>query len=371
MRFKKLWKKKQAPSPVTPPVTSASSTGGAKKPKKFWAKNRIFKKNVFSSLDLSPLSSFSRFTQAKAKRLLTFAGKHKVFLFCLFLSLMISDLFLIKTSRFLLPEKVSAPPTRPASSMFFPDKLSLNHYKAIWENNIFHLGPIPDRLKEEPPESFDPVPTSLPFKLRGTIVHADPKKSVATILAGVGKTAQALKQGEDIAENQARIVKIQRGKVIFLNQDNNRLEYILLPKEKNPINIAYQTDKPKSDSSSLVKRFGNSFQVKRSDINDYLEKLPEILRQARVVPHRSSSGEVEGWRFASINKDSIWEKHLGFKKGDIIKQVDGEIVTSPEQALELFERLREDSSGFKILIEQDGKEMEYEYSVRENVPILM
>ena len=367
MRFKRLWKKKHSPLSASPEKSHSTKSNFWPLPKR----NTLFKKwKRVSFPQVAVLSPLSVSASAKGKRLFAFAGRHKAFLFCLFLSLMISDLLLIKSTGFLLPEKDLAF-SRPFSARPLIAKPSLNRYEAIWENNIFHTGPIPDILKEEEPESLDPLPTSLPFKLRGTIVHANPKRSVATILAGIGKPAKALKQGEDIVQDQAKIVEIQRAKVIFRNQSNNRLEYILIPKEENPLNIAYEKPAPLSDKTSLIERVGNNFQVKRSDINTYLQKLPELLRQARVVPHRSSTGEIEGWRFASINKDSVWEKHLGFKKGDIIKQVDGETVKNPEQAMDLFERLRQDSSGFKILIEKDGKEMEYEYSVRENVPILM
>ena len=118
--------------------------------------------------------------------------------------------------------------------------------------------------------------------------------------------------------------------------------------------------------SSLIKRSGNSFEVKRSDLNDYLGRLPEILNQARVVPHLQN-GELKGFRFASIDKGSVFED-LGFEKGDVIKEVAGELVTTPEQALELFERLK-GGSGFKMLVEKDGKDVEWEYNVNENAPI--
>ena len=84
------------------------------------------------------------------------------------------------------------------------------------------------------------------------------------------------------------------------------------------------------------------------------------------MPH-TQAGELKGFRFASVNKGSVFE-NLGFEKGDIIKEVDGEVVTTPEQALELFERLK-GGSGFKMLVEKDGKEVEYGYGVDENAPI--
>ena len=211
--------------------------------------------------------------------------------------------------------------------------------------------------------SADPVLSSLPFKLKGTIVHVNPHRSVATIKAGSNNKTSSYQQGDTI-EKQAEIKEIQRAKVIFFNQNNNRLEYIVIPEEQKSLSISYAKNKPKTLKNSLVKRTGsNRFQVKRSDINEYLQKLPEILKQARVVPHR------EGYRFSAIDKGSVFEE-LGFEKGDIIKEVDGEPMAppNPEKALELFDSLK-GSSEIKMLVQRKGKDIYYKYIVKENAPI--
>lgn len=309
---------------------------------------------------------FLSFFQKYAHRFVFFIKKNKKILLCLLAAFLISDLLLIRSYHFLLADKDLSPLRPPRSSY---QSLSSESYKSIWENNIFHTGPIPIQLEETPVLS-DPVLSSLPFKLKGTIIHANPRRSVATISSGSDSKTLSYQQG-DVIEQQAEIREILRAKVLFFNQNNNRLEYIIIPEEKQPLKISYKRDRPKTlkKSSSLVKRTGgNQFQVKRSDINDYLQRLPEILKQARVVPqHSEKSGEIEGFRFASIDKGSVFEE-LGFEKGDVIKEVDGEAVTTPEKALELFDRLK-GGSGFKMLVQKDGQDVYYEYSVRENAPI--
>ena len=293
--------------------------------------------------------------------------KNGPFLFCLFMALLFSDLLLIKSHSLLLPSP-ELPPLRAVRPVPYAG-LSLESYKNIWESNIFHTGPIPLRLEETTKISTEPVLSSLPFKLRGTIIHANPHRSVASITAGSNPSALSYQTG-DIIEKQAQVREIQRAKVFFLNQNNNQIEYIEIPKDQKALNIFWPEDKlPKKQESRLIEREGNHFRVKRSDINEYLQKLPEILKQARVVPHHSPEGQIKGFRFASIKKGSVFETELGFKKGDIIKEVDGEAVTTPEKALELFDRLK-GSGGFKILVEKDGKDMYYEYNVNEDSSIL-
>ena len=218
------------------------------------------------------------------------------------------------------------------------------------------------QLKEEI-VSLDPVLSSLPFQLKGTIIHANPNRSVATIKAGSDHKIKSYTRGENIAE-QAEIKEIQRKKVIFLNLNNNRLEYIIIPEEKEPFKLSYLQDKlPLPQTSSTVRKKGlSNFEINRSDINEYLHNLPEILQQARVVPH------PDGFEFTHIDKTSIFNE-LGFKKGDVIKEVDGEIVRTPEQALELFDRLKGEDR-VEILVQKDGKDIRYNYTIRNNAPTI-
>ena len=296
-----------------------------------------------------------------------FINKNGKLLISLFIAFAISDLLLIGSYDFLIPEKELAP-----LNVKYPDRrdfFSSDHYKIVWENNIFHTGPIPSELKTDPKDT-EPVLSSLPFTLKGTIIHANPSRSVATVKAGSNDKTFSYQIG-NVIENQAEVKKIERAKLVFFNQNNSRLEYIIIPEKRAKLNISYQTDKKKSvvsQGSSLVKRVGNTFKVKRSDVKDHLNRLPEILSQARVVPHYES-GQFQGYRFASINKGSIFED-LGFEKGTIIKKVDGEeLQEDPEMILDLYERLKGEG-GLKIsVVKKDGKEVEWEYMVSENAPM--
>lgn len=295
--------------------------------------------------------------------------KYRLFFVSFLVAFLISDLLLIKAYHFLIPDK-NLPPLSSVS--YLEDKAFSGNYQELWKTNIFHTGPIPSQLKTKTVE-LDPVLSSLPFNLKGTIIHANPKRSVATIQAGSLDKTFSYREG-DLIENQAEIRSIERAKVVFFNQNNNLLEYILIPEETNQLDLSYYKQEEKSpiksteSKNSLMRKMGeNNYQVDRSVLNEHLMKLPEILNQARMVPHREA-GEIVGFRFASIDKDSVFEK-LGFQKGDIIKGVDGESVTNPEQALELFERLKGES-GFKMLVEKEGQEIELEYNVKEDAPIM-
>ena len=339
--------------------------------------------SVFSSKYLSRKGLFSkRFSPKSFQKTLAafgkagqflklFLKKRRVFLLSLLLAFFLSDLLLLESYKFLLPEKTLPPAPLPPPSD--SRKMGRNFYQSLWAANIFHTGPLPGALarEEEKPVSSDPVKSSLPFELRGLIIHANPARSVASIQDKKGHTS-SYSEGDSIERNGAALAKItdiERDRVIFLNlRENSRREYILMPSE-NSLSIAYEEpakNQPPPLGASLVKREGNRMTVNRSDVEEYLKRFSEIVREAGVVPHLVD-GQVEGYRITYIKKGSVFED-LGFRRGDILKKVDGETVTSPQQGFDLFQKLR-DSGSFKIIAERNGKEMEYEYLVNENAPI--
>lgn len=287
--------------------------------------------------------------------------KYKPFFLVAIVSFLLADLLVLKSQSFFLPSKER--PVQRIKSTLKTKKLV--QYKTIWEDNIFHPGPIPEQLFEET-RSEDPVKTNLPFVLKGTIVHVNPYRSIATVKGRKGES-RSYQVGDPI-EEQAEIRRIERGKIIFFNRQNGLLEFLEMPKTKQPFIASVPLQKkavPKKDS--LVRRVDGNFQVKRSDLNNYLKKLPEILRQARMVPN-SKVGEdgqmyIDGFRFASIKKGSVYED-LGFKVGDVITEVEGERVDSPDKALELYNKF-ETSSRVQMLV--NGKPRVY--TVDENAPI--
>lgn len=334
--------------------------------KKISSQKKSFSKKSFSIKSKNQIFYFLQNHQDSLNKIVHFAQKRRVPLIILFVAFLASDLLIISYYKYILPEKEIAPLQKTS----FISKDYSKNYSTIWETNIFHEGAIPVKLSSEDKSFKDPVRTKLKMKLKGTIVHLNPRLSIASIEGKDGEV-RSYKKG-DVIDRQAKVTQVERGKVIFFNQNNNRLEFTTLPKD-DKINISYKKPKKpakQKSASSVVERKGNNFQVKRSDINSHLDNLPDVLSQALVIPHRVNKGGkmvIEGYAFSEINEGSIYED-LGFQVGDIIKTVNGEPVTSPQRALDLFEQLKT-SSGIKILVERDGKEVEYEYGVQEDAPI--
>lgn len=208
----------------------------------------------------------------------------------------------------------------------------------------------------------DPVLTQLPIKLEGTLVHANPRKSIATIVIQ-SKNASRSYMVDDDMDGMGRVVRVERRKVIFRNSSNQRLEYVEIPKE-SAVAFGAKNPSPQAGGSPIQQNGEYNFTVSRQEVEKQLSNLGAVLNQARMVPNivPGTGGRVQGFRFVSIQPDSIFSK-LGFKPMDVITSVQGEPVNSPTKAMELYNALRTENN-IKITINRNGREETIEYNVK-------
>ncbi len=292
--------------------------------------------------------------------------KYLPYLLFVFLGYTIADLTILNYRDLMLPS--GAPPPRPPR--IEPDmSVSRGAYNSVISRNIFSSdGAIPDALLPagqkpgEGQQENDPVPSSLPLALKGTIVHSNPAKSIATIEVRSKNQSFPFMVGRDI-EGLATLTKVERNKAIFRNSNNGRLEFIEM--KINGSKISFSTSKgPLSGESrgDVAQVAPNKFEVKRSDLLKYTNDMSSILQQAAMIPVRGPNGEIEGFKFVSIQPGSVYTQ-LGFQNGDMIKAVNGEKIDSPAKAMELYNALK-NSSTIKITKSRDGRDEEVDYTVK-------
>ena len=169
-------------------------------------------------------------------------------------------------------------------------------YDIITGRNIFNAkGFIPPPLSGGNNQNEDigqPVPSKLPLKLIGTIVHTNPSRSVATIQVQGAKINPYL-PGDDM-ESIAQLIKVERFIAILRNNQNGRSEYIEI--KDDGLNLSVQnTMSPKTPAKQGPQRQGNNFSLKRSDVNRYIQNLPALLQQARAIPSIDSQHWSDQW----------------------------------------------------------------------------
>lgn len=278
----------------------------------------------------------------------------------LFVSYAAADLSILVLRPLFLPEEI---PNVAKRKKIKESYKSHSYYASILKRNIFNAkGAIPPSLSSKEniePDSTSVVASKLPLRLLGTIVHINEKRSVVTLQLKNERKTESAQIGERI-KDIIEVLKIERRKVFFRNLKNGRTEYLEIPDNLDVRVIKSRFAKSKQATDSNKDTF--SFSMSRSVIQSYMDKLPELLRQAQVVAVRNKDGEVNGFKFAWIKKGSVFDKQLRFKKGDIIKDVNGEVVESASQGLRLYNALK-DSDRVVIGVMRNGKRRIFDYKV--------
>lgn len=283
-----------------------------------------------------------------------------IYILALLTGYLLADLGILYVRPSMLPTQ---PPPVKQTRMAQQTFTSEDAYRRIQDRNIFNAdGKIPPAFSSEGGEGLPemaPVLSQLPLKLEGTLVHANPAKSVASIASKTRNEVHAYMVDTEI-EGMARVTKIERRKVIFRNLNNNRLEYIEIPKDSA---VTFGVKEPATGGDEVKKQGEFDFTMRRADINKYTADLGSILQQARMVPNivPGTGGRVEGFRFVAIQPGSIYEK-LGFKPMDVIKKVNGEDVNSPTKAMELYNALKSEGR-ITLSVERNGREEVFTYNV--------
>jgi general secretion pathway protein C len=242
------------------------------------------------------------------------------------------------------------------------------NYGDIIKRNPFNSdGLIPKPLSElageGPTEDGPAIPSNLPLRLVGTIVHANPNKSVATIELKNKSKVMTFVQNDEIEGVGAKITSVERLKVIFRNLQTNGLEYIEI---KEAFAISFGAKSPSVSASSgkeeIIQGADNKFTLSRSLVSKHLNNLTELVQQARAVPNIDpATGAINGFRLLDIAPGSIFEQ-LGIRRHDVIKSVNKTIVDSPAKAMELLNKLK-NADNINLVLERNGRDEDFSYGV--------
>lgn len=274
-------------------------------------------------------------------------------------SLMAADLVILHLRPYMLPSE--SPPARPQRIQ--PSTIGATNYNDVLAKNVFsRTGEIPPALGQSgtgAPVDADPVLSKLPLTLIGTIVHVNEARSIATVQIGSQNTILPVSAGDPM-EGMGTVVRVERGRLVFRNSNNNQLEYIELPKEEGGLKIGRSTPSaPSSSSQGEVSQVrDNEFKVDKNFVQNALGNLNNLLLDARTVP---VNGGADGFRFESIRPGSIFET-LGFKPGDVLKAVNGEVIDSPTKGFQSFQQLK-NSNRIQLRVERNGRIEEFVYNI--------
>jgi general secretion pathway protein C len=252
---------------------------------------------------------------------------------------------------------------QPKSSITSP---RYSDYMVITRRNLFQTADLKKQEEmakslEQKPSEIKPV-VPLKLKLVGTIVGTIARPWA--IITDLNTQKQDIyREGETVTE--AVVVKISRNKVV-LNHGGH--EEVLLAFESEPSpsaphagNVPAAPKQPdqagsRFDVGSLGRKVSQyRWELDRSEVTRAVDNASQLLTQVRIVPHftKNQLDKPDGFQIANVKEGGFFEK-MGVMQGDIIKEVNGEPVDSPEKAFSAYQKFKNESN-VKIVIERQNQ----------------
>jgi len=104
------------------------------------------------------------------------------------------------------------------------------------------------------------------------------------------------------------------------------------------------------------------YTLDRGMLNEQLQDLAKLGREARVIPnYDKDTGSYKGFKLIGVRPNSLY-RAIGIRSGDVIMQINGEELSSPGKALELFTKLQT-SSSISLDVMRRGKQQTMSYKI--------
>jgi general secretion pathway protein C len=179
-------------------------------------------------------------------------------------------------------------------------------------------------------------------------------------LGGATDTASYRLQQE--LPDGALVSVIERNRVELRYPDGRRQVLEITP---DGISTSVAQSVPRGESGStdqLVEDLGeNQFQIPSSVAENARANLGDLLKQAQAVPYLEGN-QTTGFQILMIQPGSLIAQ-LGLQKGDILREINGVALNSPEKALQVFGQVRQ-ATQISIGLERRGKAMTFAYEIR-------
>lgn len=248
-----------------------------------------------------------------------------------------------------------APPAVPGSPGSGPPPapqraLSLNDYGVIVERNIFNHAARTAAPSLDQGEGSRPAPAAGDLVLLGTVVaEAD---SLALIRQPGGNEIYRL--GDKLPDG-AGIEAIERNRIVLRDADGTQRELAIeaLSPGSPPA--------PEDAASGGIREIGrNRWLVSRDEVEKARSNLNSLLKSARMEP-KIVNGHTEGFVVRMIRPKSLLDR-LGVQRNDLVREVNGVTLDSPEKALQIFQQLRE-AKRIVIGLERSDQLLNLEYTI--------
>jgi general secretion pathway protein C len=231
-------------------------------------------------------------------------------------------------------------------------------YARIVERNIFGTT---EKIDQVPVEETEPIETleetTLQLALLGTIA-GDTASARAIILDKRERKQDLYRVGDSVQE--AEIRQILRGKVVLRHGEKDEI-LIMVEGDEKPQPSAKRASSrtrstgqtgspsrtvPHPQETATIEVEEQTITLAQAELQESMNNINELMTQVRVRPY-FRRGKPEGLIVSQIQQNSVFAK-LGLVNGDIISSVNGQMISSPDEAFQFYSNLK---SGGEVSIE--------------------
>jgi general secretion pathway protein C len=210
------------------------------------------------------------------------------------------------------------------------------------------------------------------YTLLGTIVSPNPTSRRAILWADGMREPRLVKEKDEV-EPGAFLSSVERDKAwITRGKDREKLE--LLPvgsrarSSPSPPGAAQTAAAPSASVSGppagdirVTKLADNRFSIDEGGVTQLSTNFNQFMTQIRLVPYFEGNKSA-GYRIAAIRPGTTFDR-LGFQGGDVLQQVNGLELASPEKMYTIFQNLK-DEKKVTVNILRQGQKNTLTYEIR-------
>lgn len=251
-----------------------------------------------------------------------------------------------------------SPVSDPAVNFSKPPQAN---YKKIVQRNIFNSGTAEIAPKPSSVDIEKLKQTDLKLKLWGTVTGKNGRSFA--VIEDTKTRQQNLYHAGDTIQN-AVVKMILREKVVL--NVNNSDEILAMEENRSQRGGAGSSNRRLSSAAGSsqrklpVSRYPRKIRLRSDQIQNTMDNLGQLMEQANLRPH-IQDGQPAGISITGIKPNAIFRK-MRLRNGDVITGVNGNSISSVEDAARIFEELSS-GSNIQLQIKRRGREQTLDYNI--------
>jgi general secretion pathway protein C len=216
-----------------------------------------------------------------------------------------------------------------------------------------------------PPSQAPLPPSALPLHLTGILFDWDqPARSACLIRCVAQPGRQGIFSMGERACDVAEIREVRQDAVVIENLEAKRLELLTFPAMTPPAAAPPRPPEPVADSAPPPEPV--QVALPRESVQTAIANLPELLSSAFAVPRyrdvEGGQGVIDGFVVTQVKPSGTAER-LGLRNGDVILDVNGQVLDGMPTVMRLFGQLQS-TPHVTITVLRDGRRLSVVFNTK-------